>query len=79
MLVLSRKKGETIIINGDIEVIIAEIKGNEVRLGIKAPKSASIYRKEVYDKILSENVEAARARKDVKLPFIKVEDDNKKS
>ena len=56
MLALSRKKDEAIIINDDIEITIIEIK---VKLGISAPKSVPIYRKEVYAQILDSNKEAA--------------------
>ena len=48
MLALSRKKDEAIIINDDIEITIIEIKGDQVKLGISAPKSVPIYRKEAY-------------------------------
>ena len=47
MLALSRKKDEAVIINNDIEITIIEIKGDHVKLGITAPKSVPIYRKEV--------------------------------
>ena len=59
MLALSRKKDEAIIINDDIEITIIEIKGDQVKLGISAPKSVPIYRKEVYAQILDSNKEAA--------------------
>jgi carbon storage regulator len=58
MLILSRKTGEKIIINGNIEITVAEVRGNDVRIGIKAPKDVTIYREEVYRKILEENVKA---------------------
>ena len=51
MLALSRKKDEAIIINDDIEITVIEIKGDQVKLGITAPKSVPIYRKEVYVQI----------------------------
>ena len=51
MLALSRKKDEAIIINDDVEVTVIEIKGDQVKLGITAPKSVPIYRKEVYVQI----------------------------
>ena len=51
MLVLSRKKNESIIINDDITVIIVEIRGDKVRLGIEAPKDVSVHRREVYEAI----------------------------
>ena len=53
------KKDEAIIINDDIEITIIEIKGDQVKLGISAPKSVPIYRKEVYAQILDSNKEAA--------------------
>jgi len=51
MLVLSRKKNESIIINDDITIVVAEIKGDKVRLGCEAPKDVPIHRKEVFDAI----------------------------
>ncbi|MBI5098513.1 MAG: carbon storage regulator CsrA [Nitrospirae bacterium] len=56
MLVLTRKSGESINIGDDITITIVEIKGNSVRLGIKAPASLKIYRKELYEKIKQENL-----------------------
>ena len=55
MLALSRKKDEAIIINDDVEVTVIEIKGDQVKLGITAPKSVPIYRKEVYVQIKDAN------------------------
>ena len=55
MLVLSRQRDETIVIGDDIEVTIVDIRGDKVRLGINAPKSVSVHRKEVYDAIRREN------------------------
>ncbi len=52
MLVLSRKKDESIIINDHIRVTIVEIRGDKVRLGIDAPKEVSVHRREVYEAIL---------------------------
>lgn len=51
MLVLSRKKDESIIINDQIRVTIVEIRGDKVRLGIDAPKEVSVHRREVYEAI----------------------------
>ncbi len=59
MLALSRKKDEAIVINDDIEITVIEIKGDQVKLGISAPKSVPIYRKEVYAQIQNANKEAA--------------------
>ena len=54
MLVLSRNKNESIIIGDDIEIVIADIRGDKVRLGITAPKAISVHRKEVYEAIQKE-------------------------
>ncbi len=51
MLVLSRKKNESIIINDDITLTVVEIRGDKVRLGIEAPKSVTVHRQEVYEAI----------------------------
>ena len=61
MLALSRKKDEAVIINDDIEITIIEIKGAQVKIGISAPKSVPIYRKEVYMQIQNANKEAAQS------------------
>lgn len=61
MLALSRKKDEAVIINDDIEITIIEIKGEQVKIGISAPKSVPIYRKEVYMQIQNANKEAAQS------------------
>lgn len=59
MLALSRKKNEAIIINNNIEISILEVKGDQVKVGINAPKEVPIYRKEVYLQIQEANKEAA--------------------
>lgn len=51
MLVLSRKKNESIIINDDIKIVVVEIHGDKVRLGVEAPKETPVHRNEVYDRI----------------------------
>ena len=61
MLALSRRKDESIIINDNIEITIIEVKGEQVKLGITAPKSVPIYRKEVYIQIQEANREAAKS------------------
>ncbi|MBN2625431.1 MAG: carbon storage regulator CsrA [Spirochaetales bacterium] len=61
MLILSRRKDETIIIDDKIEISIVDIKGDQVKLGINAPRSVKIYRKEVYLEIEKENAAAARS------------------
>jgi len=55
MLVLSRKKNESIIINGNIEIKVIELEDGRVRLGIDAPRSIEIHRKEVFEEIAREN------------------------
>jgi carbon storage regulator len=61
MLVLSRKKNESIIINDNITVTVVEIRGDKVRLGIDAPKEVSVHRREVYEAIQNQN-QAAKGR-----------------
>ncbi len=51
MLVLSRKKNESIVINDDIRIVIVDIRGDKVRLGVEAPMDVPVHRKEVYDAI----------------------------
>ena len=63
MLALSRKENECVMIGNDIEVTILEIKSDQVKLGIKAPRSVSIYREEIYLQIQQANREAAEAKK----------------
>ena len=58
MLALSRKVNESLIIGNDIEVTILEIKGDQVKIGISAPKTVPIYRKEIYLQIQESNKEA---------------------
>ena len=58
MLALSRKKQEALVINNNIEITILDIKGDQVKIGISAPKDVSIYRKEVFLQIQEANKEA---------------------
>ena len=58
MLALSRKKGEALIINNNIEVTVLEVKGDQVKLGIQAPREVPRYRNEVYEQIQAANKEA---------------------
>ena len=58
MLALSRKKNEALVINNNIEITILEIKGDQVKIGINAPKEIPVYRKEVYVQIQKENEDA---------------------
>lgn len=61
MLALSRKKNESIIIDNNIEVTVLDIKGDQIKLGISAPKTVPVYRKEVYVQIKDANKEASRS------------------
>jgi carbon storage regulator len=62
MLVLSRKKNESIVINDDVVITIVEIRGDKVRLGIVAPKNVSVHREEVYEAIHGKAPDLADAR-----------------
>lgn len=64
MLALSRKVNESIMLGNDIEVTVLEIKGDQVKIGIKAPKNVSIFRKEIYVQIEEENKKAAEQKAD---------------
>jgi len=57
MLVLSRQKNESIMIGDDVEIIIVDVRGDKVRLGITAPKTISVHRKEVYNAIQQEKAQ----------------------
>lgn len=61
MLVLTRKLGESIAIDDHIKIVVVQIKGKQVRLGIKAPKETKIHREEVYQAIQDQNTEAAQS------------------
>jgi len=62
MLILSRKVDEKIVIGDDISVSIIEIRGDQVRIGVDAPKTVKVFRKEVFDAIKAENRAAAESR-----------------
>lgn len=64
MLYLSRKIGESIVINNSIELTIVEIRGKTVKIGFDFPPEATVLRKEIYDKIMSENMAAAGGHSD---------------
>lgn len=61
MLVLSRKKNESIIVDDNIEIVIVDISDDQVRLGIKAPRSVEIHRKEIYERIAKQMRKAAKS------------------
>ena len=58
MLVLARRLNESIMIGDDIEVVVIDIKGDQVKLGIRAPKRVTVHRKEIYEEIRKENIAA---------------------
>lgn len=62
MLVLTRKVHQSIVIGDGVEVVVLEVRGEQVRLGIKAPKDVVVHRKEIYDQIMEENRSAADTR-----------------
>ncbi len=64
MLALSRKSNESIMLGNDIEITVLEIKGDQVKIGVKAPKSVAIFRKEIYLQIQEENKKAAEQNVD---------------
>lgn len=57
MLILTRRIGETIIIDDEIQVTVLAVKGNQVRLGIEAPDHIAVHREEIYQRLLQENTE----------------------
>lgn len=61
MLALTRKKGESLVIDNNIEVTVLEVRGDQVKIGIKAPKNVQIYRKELYAQIEEANKAAVRS------------------
>lgn len=71
MLILTRKVGESIAIGDDIQVSVVEIKGTQVKLGIRAPMDVTVHREEIYLKIQEENRRAAQVSKEA---LVSVED-----
>lgn len=60
MLVLARKLNESIMIGDNIEIVVIDIKGDQVKIGIRAPKQIAVHRKEIYDEIQQENIAAVK-------------------
>ena len=75
MLYLSRKIGESIIINNSIELTVIEVRGKTVKLGFNFPPDATVLRKEIYDKIMAENLAAAQSGVGVEADFLSGEFD----
>ena len=65
MLILARKPNESIMIGDQIEISVIDIKGDQVKLGINAPKTIKVYREEVYRAIQRENIEAVKTKPDM--------------
>lgn len=61
MLALTRKKGESLVVNNNIEITVLEIRGDQIKIGICAPKNVLVYRKEVYLQIQKENEASLKA------------------
>ena len=62
MLVLTRKLHQSIVIGDGIEVVVLEVRGEQVRIGIKAPKDVAVHRKEVFDQLQEANLAASDVR-----------------
>lgn len=62
MLVLTRKKGQSLMIGHDIELSVIDIQGDQVRIGINAPKNVTIHRKEIFEEIKKENLSAVAGK-----------------
>jgi carbon storage regulator len=61
MLILTRRAGETVMIGSDVTITVLGVKGNQVRIGINAPKDVSVHREEIYERIQSEKATGAAA------------------
>jgi len=64
MLALTRRKGESIMIGEGIEVVVIGVQGDQVKLGVIAPRSVAVHRKEIYEQIIKENRQAAEINED---------------
>ena len=75
MLYLSRKLGESIVINNTIELTVVEVRGKTVKLGFTFPPDATVLRKEIYDKVMAENIAAAGSGMEGDADFLEAEFD----
>lgn len=85
MLILTRRRGESIVIGDDIEIHVLEVSGDAIRIGIEAPREIPVHRREIYDAIQEENIAAARAAaemsrqlRDMDIPLLPLEQDGDK-
>ena len=67
MLILTRRIGETVVIGEDITVTVLGVKGNQIRLGVKAPRSVSVHREEIFERIRHEREQAREREVDMEL------------
>ena len=63
MLVLTRRRGEAIVVGDDVKIVVLEVNGDQVRLGVEAPRAVTVHREEVYQEILAQNERAAMSKK----------------
>ncbi|HNP37480.1 MAG TPA: carbon storage regulator CsrA [Woeseiaceae bacterium] len=63
MLILTRRAGETVMIGSDVTITVLGVKGNQVRIGVNAPKDVAVHREEIYERIQSEQAAASGAKK----------------
>lgn len=71
MLVLTRKKGQSIMVGDGIEISVVDVNGDSVRIGVRAPREVSIYRREIFEAIREENMSAARSASEMARQFKK--------
>jgi carbon storage regulator len=70
MLIVTRKEGESVILNDNIEVVVVSVEGGKIRLGFNAPASVQIHRKEIYERIQQANRAAAADKSTTQFPKI---------
>lgn len=68
MLILTRRVGETVMIGNEVTVTVLGVKGNQVRIGVNAPKDVSVHREEIYERIKREEEQGEGASRDIRQP-----------